>query len=81
MLDNVRHVYGIAIDSSLLQGGVKELSGRTDERFARQVFIVTGLLAYEHEPGFLRAFTEDRLGAAFPQVASFAAGGCFPQLS
>src|SRR5579872_1939761 len=43
------------------------------------VFLVTRLLAYEHQSGFLRTFAEDRLGCVTVEVASATGLDSVPQ--
>jgi hypothetical protein len=38
----------LALDAGFLQRAVEHLSGRSDERFAGEVFLVAGLFADQH---------------------------------
>jgi hypothetical protein len=57
------------------------LAGGTDERTARQVLLVAGLLADDHDPGPRRPLAGHGLGGVAPQVAAAAdllgGGGLF----
>jgi hypothetical protein len=44
----------------------RQLSGRTDERPAEDVFALAGLLTDQHDPGARRAFAEDCLRRRLP---------------
>jgi hypothetical protein len=48
------------------------MTGRTDERPPRQVFLVARLFADEHQRSVGRAFARDALGGVAPQVAAAA---------
>ena len=48
VLDHVGHVRLVAGDAGRLQAAVELASGGADERPARQVLLVAGLLAHEH---------------------------------
>ena len=80
MLHGVRQIDPAAIDARLFQRRVEETSGRTDERLALEVLLVTGLLAHQHQARVLAAFAENGLGRALPQVAGPARGRGLPQL-
>ena len=51
VFDGVRNVGGLAIDGRVGQCAVEEFSGGADERLAGAVFLVTRLLADEHDAG------------------------------
>jgi hypothetical protein len=57
----------------------QQLTGRTDERLAREVFLIAGLLADQHHARIRRTLAEHGLGAALPQVAPAASRGCLPE--
>src|SRR5207248_7188824 len=69
VLDDVGHVDGRSIDARFTERAIEQLARRSDERVPAQVFVVPRLLADEHQLRFLRAFAEDRLRAAAPQIA------------
>jgi hypothetical protein len=54
---------------------VEKPTGWTDERPASSIFLITGLLADQHQQRVRRTFAEDRLCAALVEIASGAAGG------
>src|SRR5437867_1915098 len=60
------------IDSCFLERPIEQFAGATDERLASEVFVITGLLAHKHHLSFHRAFAENRLCAAFPQIETLA---------
>src|SRR6476469_7161028 len=58
MLDRVREVHRFPIDAGLLERGVEQLAGRTDERMPHLLLLVARLLADEHHRRGLRALPE-----------------------
>ena len=48
VLDRVRDVDRVAIDPRFFESAIQDLTRRTDEGFAAQVFLVARLLAEEH---------------------------------
>src|SRR4051812_35918097 len=72
MFDGVRHVNFVAIDPGFDERFVQQPSCRADEWFTREVFVVAGLLADEHDLRVARAFAEDRLRAGFPERTGLA---------
>ena len=78
MLDRVGDVNGVAIDFRVDERSIEQLAGRTNERLPVQIFLITRLLAEEHECGLLRAFAEDGLGRMFGERARGAAESSFP---
>src|SRR4051812_615678 len=80
VLHHVGHVAERAIDARFRQRLVEQAPGRPDERLARQIFLVARLLADEHDLGLLRPRAEDRLRAAFVQIAAAAIFGRVAQL-
>jgi hypothetical protein len=72
VLDDVRDVNLVAVDPCSLERTVQQLSRRADERPPLDVLAVAWLLADQHQLSFLAPLTEDRLGAASPQVAGAA---------
>src|SRR5215470_10274050 len=50
------------IDSSFLERAIHDLPGRTNERFASNIFVIARLFANQHHWRALRSFTEDGLG-------------------
>ena len=76
MLHGVRDVDPLAVQADLGQRAVEDLTGRADERRALEVFLVSRLLAHEHDPRVGRAAAEDRLrGVAIELAAGAPRGG------
>jgi len=69
VLDDVRDVGQPAVDPGLFERVVEQSARGADERPARQVLLVAGLLADEHDLGFGRPFAEDRLRPGLPEIA------------
>jgi len=79
VLDDVGDVRQLPVDARLLERLVEQPAGGPDERFARQVFLVAGLLADEDDLGLWRALAEDRLRRVFVEVAPGAGRGRFSE--
>ena len=75
VLHHVRDVHLPAVDAGIGEGAVQERAGRPDERYPRQILLVPGLLADEHQLGAARPCAEYRLRRVTPQIAGPAAGG------
>src|SRR5690349_2465626 len=75
MFDDVGDVGLFAIDAGISERIVEKLAGRTNERFAGQIFFVAGLLADKQYVRASRAFAENGLRSFFPEIAGFAIGG------
>ena len=75
MLDDVGDVGLFAIYPGVFERIVEKLAGRTNKRFAGQIFFVARLLADKQDGRASRAFAENGLRAAFPEVASLAISG------
>src|SRR4029077_15351503 len=72
-----------AIDAGFEKSFVKKLPCRADERFAFEIFLITGLLADEDYFRFCAGSllcAEAGLRGVFPEVACFAIGGVSLQL-
>src|SRR6185436_2041808 len=78
VLDHVGHVDLPAIDAGLLERGVEQPPGRTDERVAGEILGVARLLADQHHLGLARSFPEHGLRAALVEIAGLAPGGDLP---
>jgi hypothetical protein len=59
---------------------IKQRTGWADERTPLEIFLIAGLLAYEHDFSTEASFAENGLSSTHPQVASFAAGCNLAQL-
>lgn len=62
MFDGIGDVGVAAGDAGILQRGIENAAGRTDERFAGEIFLIARLLADEHEVGQARSLARHRLG-------------------
>src|SRR5438309_1719158 len=62
MLHRVGDINLFAIDSRFLERAVHDFSGRTNERFPGNIFVIPRLLANEHDRRFLWTFAKYRLG-------------------
>ncbi len=62
MLDRIGDEGVLARNARLLERGVENAAGGPNERLARQVLLVAGLLADQHEICLFRAFPRNRLG-------------------
>ncbi len=80
VLDRVRDVGELAVDSGRLEPLVENAPGRPDERLSGQILLVPGLLANEDDLGGAPALPEDGLRARLPEVARPAAGGRLAEL-
>jgi hypothetical protein len=72
MFDRIRDVYLGTIDSCVLQSSIEEMAGRSDERAALLILLVSGLLADKNDPRRAGSLSKDRLGGATVKVASLA---------
>ena len=80
VLDRVGDVGLLAVDARVAQRAVEQDPGGPDERQAAPVFLVTGLLADEHQPGRRRTSPEDGLRRVDVQRAAAALLHGGPQL-
>ena len=76
MFDNIRDVGLFAIDARRFHRIVEQATGWSDERFAREIFFVTRLLADKQDVCSPGTFAKNRLRSFLPEVAGTAAGGC-----
>src|SRR5207244_282437 len=60
----------LALETRFGQRLVKHLAGRTDERRAMPIFLITRLFSDEHDPGGGRASAEDGLRGMAIQIAA-----------
>ena len=79
VLDGVGDVGRVAAEACLFQRAGEHLPGWTHERLAREVLLVAGLLAHDHQIGVLRPDACNPLCRAFPQIAAAAGLHLFPQ--
>ena len=75
MLYRVGDIDLFAVDAGFRKRAVEHVAGRAHERFAREVFLVAGLLADQHQPGLGGAFAKHGLCGVLPQRAGAAVGG------
>jgi hypothetical protein len=71
MLDDVRQVYGFAVDTGFVERFIQEAAGRSDERLAVAVFTIAGLFTNQDDAGVCvaRAVPEHGLRGVLPQPA------------
>lgn len=74
VFDHVGDVGLLAIDAGFFKRIVEQLTRRTNERFAGQIFFVAGLFADKHDVCTAGAFAENGLRSLFPKVAGLAIG-------
>jgi hypothetical protein len=79
VFDDVRDVGRLPVEAGRLEGAIQEPAGRTHERTAEEVILVSRLLADEHHVRPARPFAEDGLGSPLPEVAGAAPGGDLPE--
>lgn len=70
VLDGIRHVDVVAVDTGCVQRAVEQLARRADERMAGFVFRVTGLFADEHHSSARRTFAENGLRPELEEIAA-----------
>jgi hypothetical protein len=70
VLDRVGDVDRLALETRFGQGLVEYLAGRTDERRALAIFLISRLFADEHDPRGGRASAEDGLRGVTVEVAA-----------
>src|SRR5690349_13727645 len=73
MLNCIGNVDLIAPDARFDQRAIEQLAGRSHKRLARDVFVVAGLLAHQHDASVRPTSSEHSLGCAGIQLASLAA--------
>ena len=72
VFDNVGDIDFGAIDAGLFQRMVEQLAGRPNKRAPVAIFLITGLLANQHDGSFGSSLPENGLGGVPPQIASMA---------
>ena len=77
VLDDVRHVGGAAVDSSILERLIEQSAGGADERLSLTVLAVSRLLPDQHQPCGGSPGAEHGLRSRPPQLACGAARGSF----
>src|SRR5580765_443091 len=65
---SVRDVNLRPIDSSVLERAIHNFPSRTNEWFARDIFVIARLFANQHHRCALRTFAKDSLGRSFVQM-------------
>src|SRR5438874_9778684 len=80
VLHGVRDVEPRAGETDFGQHTVEDLAGWTDERRALAVFLISGLLAHEHDPRVGWAQSEDGLRGVAIEIAPGAFRGGGPEL-
>lgn len=81
MLHRIGDIDRPAIETDLLQCFIENTTGRSGERPAGTIFLISGLFANQHDPRIGRTFAKDDLGRIPEQRAAFALGslGCQEQ--
>lgn len=72
VLDDVGDINAVAVDSGFGERFVENVSCRPDEGMSETIFLISGLLAHEHDRGARGTFTEDGLRCVLPKIAGFA---------
>ncbi|MGI9030383.1 MAG: hypothetical protein ACR2HP_10430, partial [Ilumatobacteraceae bacterium] len=80
VLDGVGRVHVLALDAGVTQATPQHPAGRSDERVALVVLLITRLLADQHQSGLAGAFAEHGAGGVLVQRAPGAIGGGGSQL-
>ena len=62
VLDRVGYESVLPRDAGVFERGIENAAGRPDERLSRQILLVAGLFADQHEIGRCRTFAWNRLG-------------------
>ena len=78
MFHRVRDINLRSIDSSFLERAIHDFPSRTNEWFARDIFVIARLFANQHHRCALRPFAKDSLGRSFVQMTCSAMSCCFP---
>ena len=73
MLNRVGDVHCLPIYSRLFQRLIHDFSGGSNERFARDVFVIAGLFANEHDRRALWPFAKHSLRGPLVKMARRAA--------
>ena len=76
MFDRVSQKNLCRIETCLFESAAQQLTCRSDERLAGEIFLIARLLADQHQPRVHRAFPEYRLCGAFIEIAAAAVLGC-----
>lgn len=70
VLDSVGQVGGVSVDAGFFHAGIEQASGGADEGMAHEIFLISGLLAYEHDGRRGTAFAEDGLRRMAVEIAA-----------
>jgi len=73
----VRDVNLRPINSSFLERAIHNFPSRTNERFARDIFVIARLFANQHHRCVLRPFAKNSLGRSLVQMTCSAVSCCF----
>jgi hypothetical protein len=76
VLDGVGHEYIVTRNTGLFERAIENPAGRTDERFASQVFLIAGLLAHKHQARAKSPLARNNLRCRFIEQAAHATGFC-----
>jgi hypothetical protein len=77
MFHRVTHVNLRSIDSSVREPAIHDFPGRTNEWFARDIFVIARLFANQHHRCALWSFPKNSLGRSLVQITCSAVSGCF----
>src|ERR1700740_3686944 len=79
MFYNIRDVDFIPVDAGFNERLIQQLSRRAHERAAGEVFLISGLFAYEHDRSLRRSLAENRLSCMLPKITGTAISRSAPQ--
>src|SRR5260370_29962127 len=71
VLDGIGDVNIRTVDACLFERAGQQTAGGSDKRLPRKIFLIARLLAYHHDAGTRRAFTENRLSGVAGKVTTF----------
>jgi hypothetical protein len=75
MLDRIREVQLLAIETGFFQSVIEHAAGRADEGHTAQILLIAWLLADEHRIGWYGTSPEHGLGSVAPEVTVLTARG------
>jgi hypothetical protein len=74
---HVRDINLRPINSGVLERAIHNLPSRTNEWFARDIFVIARLFANQHHRCALWSFPKNSLGRSLVQMTCSAVSGCF----
>src|SRR5260370_39105062 len=72
VLDGIGDVNIRPVDACLFERAGQQTAGGSDKRLPGKIFLIARLLAYHHDAGTRRAFTENRLSGVAVEFTAFA---------